>query len=234
MVFLDYGLYVVKKTINIPAGARIVGEGYPVIMGNGEVFGDMQNPTPVFKVGAESGAKGRVEFSEFIVSTKGPAAGAVLVEYNFAASDEPSGFWDFHTRVGGFAGSDFQIAQCKKVVGSPNIDEKCISAYMAVHATKQSSGLYMENTWIWTADHDIEDPTNEQITIYSGRGICKIVHTCQTRIPNITNRCAYAVIESTEGNFWLVGGASEHFHLYRYQFANTKNIFGAMLQTETP
>lgn len=32
----------------------------------------------------------------------------------------------------------------------------------------------------------------------------------------------------------LVGGASEHFHLYQYQFANTKNIFAAMLQTETP
>ena len=173
MVFIDHGLYVVKDTINVPAGARIVGEGYPVIMGNGETFGDMSNPKVVFKVGAESGAKGRVEFSEFIVSTKGPAAGAILVEYNLAAAEEPSGFWDFHTRVGGFAGSEFQMAQCAKVPGTTEIDPKCISAYMAVHATKQSSGLYMENTWIWTADHDIEDAKNDQITIYSGRGICK-------------------------------------------------------------
>lgn len=42
------------------------------------------------------------------------------------------------------------------------------------------------------------------------------------------------VIESENGPFWLVGGASEHFHLYQYQFVNTKNIFAAMLQTETP
>ncbi len=41
-------------------------------------------------------------------------------------------------------------------------------------------------------------------------------------------------IESTVGTFWLVGTAVEHNHLYNYQFANTKNIFASMLQTETP
>ncbi|EMR63408.1 putative glycoside hydrolase family 55 protein [Eutypa lata UCREL1] len=213
VVFLDYGLYVVTDTILVPAGSRIVGESYAVIMGSGTAFQDMTAPKPVFKVGAESGATGRVEFSEFIVSTKGPAPGAILVEYNLNSAAEASGFWDFHTRVGGYSGSEFQIAQCAKKVGDATIDPNCISAYMAIHATKQSGGLYLENTWIWTADHDIEDATNSQITIFSGRGI---------------------LIESETGGFWLVGGASEHFHLYQYQFANTKNIFAAMLQTETP
>lgn len=142
-------------------------------MGSGTAFQDQSAPKPVFKVGAESGAQGRVEFSEFIVSTKGPAAGAILVEYNLDSTAEPSGFWDFHTRVGGYSGSEFQIAQCAKVVGDATINPDCISAYLAIHATSQSAGLYMENTWIWTADHDIEDATNAQITIFSGRGICK-------------------------------------------------------------
>ncbi len=149
VVFLDYGLYVVTNTISVPAGSRIVGESYAVIMGSGATFQDMSAPKPVFQVGAQSGEKGRVEFSEFIVSTKGPAPGAILVEYNLDSTGAPSGFWDFHTRVGGYAGSEFQIPQCAKVVGSSNIDPKCISAYMAVHATKQSSNLYMENTWLW-------------------------------------------------------------------------------------
>ncbi|KXJ89777.1 glycoside hydrolase family 55 protein [Microdochium bolleyi] len=214
VVYLDYGLYVVRSTINIPAGTRIVGETYPVILGSGSFFQNQDAPQPVFKIGSQSGVAGRVEFSDFIVSTKGPAAGAILVEYNLVApAGNPSGFWDFHTRIGGFSGSEFMIPQCAKVVGSSNIDPKCIAAYMAVHATKQSSGLYMENTWIWVADHDIEDATNAQITIFAGRGI---------------------FIESTAGSFWLVGGAAEHFHLYNYQFAGTKNIFGSMLQTETP
>lgn len=163
----------VTDTISVPAGARIVGESYAVIMGSGTAFGDISAPKPVFQVGDASGATGRVEFSEFIVSTKGAAPGAILVEFNLDSSAQPSGFWDFHTRVGGYAGSDFQVAQCAKVVGSATIDPNCISAYMAVHATKQSAGLYMENTWLWSADHDIEDATNSQITIFSGRGICK-------------------------------------------------------------
>lgn len=47
----------------------------------------------------------------------------------------------------------------------------------------------------------------------------------------ITNE---TVIESTVGNFWLLGTAVEHNHLYNYQLAGTKNIFASMLQTETP
>lgn len=64
-----------------------------------------------------------------------------------------------------------------------------------------------------SADHDIDDASNTQITIYSGRGL---------------------YIESTSGTIWLVGTAVEHHVLYNYQFANTKNIYASQLQTETP
>ncbi|KAI1493392.1 pectate lyase superfamily protein-domain-containing protein [Biscogniauxia mediterranea] len=213
VLFLDYGLYKVTGTLKIPAGTKIVGEGYPVIMGAGSFFGDMSNPQPVLQVGSTSGEAGQVEFSDFVVATQGPAPGATLIEWNLATSGTPSGMWDVHARVGGFSGSDFQVAQCLKQPGSDNIDANCIGAYMLMHVTEQATNLYMENTWLWTADHDIEDSNNTQITVYAGRGL---------------------YIESTVGTFWLVGTAVEHNHLYNYQFANTKNVFASMFQTETP
>jgi glucan 1,3-beta-glucosidase len=42
--------------------------------------------------------------------------------------------------------------------------------------------LYMENVWLWTADHDIDDSALRQLNIYTGRGL---------------------YIESTAGTFWL-------------------------------
>ncbi|KAI8958122.1 glycoside hydrolase family 55 protein [Daldinia sp. FL1419] len=213
VLFLDHGIYKVTSTLSIPAGSKIVGEGYPIIAANGNAFGDMSNPKPLLQVGANSGDAGQVELSDFVVGNIGPAPGATLIEWNLASADTPSGMWDVHARVGGFSGSDFQVAQCPKNPGSSDINDKCIGAYMMMHVTKQASNLYMENTWLWAADHDIEDATNTQITIYSGRGL---------------------LIESTVGNIWLVGTAVEHNNLFNYQFVGTKNIFASMLQTETP
>ncbi|KAI1371077.1 glycoside hydrolase family 55 protein [Hypoxylon crocopeplum] len=213
VLFLDYGIYKVTGTLSIPTGSKIVGEGYPIIVASGSTFGDMNAPKPLLQVGANSGDVGQVEFSDFVVGTQGPAPGAILIEWNFASSGTPSGMWDVHARVGGFQGSQFTVAECLKQPGSSTIDSQCIGAYMLMHITSQASNLYMENTWLWTADHDIEDSTNTQITVYSGRGL---------------------LIESTVGNFWLVGTAVEHNNLYNYQLVNTKNIFASMLQTETP
>lgn len=42
---------------------------------------------------------------------------------------------------------------------------------MTMHITSNANGLYLENVWLWTADHDIEDPNLTQITIYNGRGL---------------------------------------------------------------
>ncbi|KAI3324290.1 glycoside hydrolase family 55 protein [Xylariaceae sp. AK1471] len=214
VLFLDYGLYKVTGTLKIPAGTKIIGEGYPIIMASGSFFGDINNPKPLLQVGANSGDAGQVELTDFVVGNSGPAPGAKLIEWNLASdAANPSGMWDVHARVGGFSGSNMQVAQCLKQPGSANINTNCIGANMLMHVTAKASGLYMENTWLWVADHDIEDGTNTQITVYSGRGL---------------------YIESTVGNIWLVGTAVEHNHLYNYQFANTKNIFVSMFQTETP
>lgn len=64
----------------------------------------------------------------------------------------------------------------------------------------------------WTADHDVEDPSLRQITVYAGRGL---------------------LIESQAGANWLVGTAVEHHVKYEYQFAGTRDIFAGQIQTET-
>jgi glucan 1,3-beta-glucosidase len=65
---------------------------------------------------------------------------------------------------------------------------------------------------LWTADHDIDDPNETQITVYTGRGL---------------------YCDSTLGNIWLVGTAVEHHAFYQYQFAGTTNIYAGQIQTET-
>ncbi|ORY62667.1 pectate lyase superfamily protein-domain-containing protein [Pseudomassariella vexata] len=214
VVFIDFGLYRLTSTVVIPAGTKIVGEGYPVLMAAGTgFFTDASNPVPLLQVGATSGTVGTVEFSDFVVATQGSQPGAILIEWNLASSGAPSAMWDVHTRVGGFTGSNLQVAQCLKNAGSSEVVSSCVAAYMSMHITTKASNLYMENCWLWTADHDIDDATNTQTTIYAGRGLLD---------------------ESTAGPLWLIGTASEHHVLYNYQFVNTKNIFAAQLQTETP
>ncbi|KAK1763224.1 hypothetical protein QBC33DRAFT_459731 [Phialemonium atrogriseum] len=215
IVFFDAGTYVVTSTIRVPAGSRIVGEAYPVILSSGDYFANLRLPKPVVQVGTP-GSVGQVEWSDMIVSTRGAQAGAILIEWNLASEGTPSGMWDVHTRIGGFAGSELQLAECAKTpdtkVTADNVAQKCIAAFMSMHITKSATGLYMENVWLWVADHDVEDKDLRQITIYAGRGL---------------------LIESTLGNIWLYGTSVEHHVLYEYQIHGSTNIVLGQIQTET-
>ncbi|KAH7317231.1 pectate lyase superfamily protein-domain-containing protein [Rhexocercosporidium sp. MPI-PUGE-AT-0058] len=212
VVFFDYGMYRVTSTVVIPSGSKIVGESYSTILGAGPFFSNITSPQPVVSVGT-AGQSGTVEWSDMIVSTQGATAGAILIQWNLASTaGSPSGMWDVHTRIGGFAGSNLQLAQCPTTPTSSAVKQNCIAAFMSMYIAPSASYLYMENTWFWTADHDIEDPKLTQITIYTGRGLY----------------CA-----STVGAIWMVGTSVEHHDLYQYQFANTKNIYAGQIQTET-
>ncbi|KAH9887450.1 putative Exo-beta-1,3-glucanae [Xylariomycetidae sp. FL2044] len=216
VLVFDAGYYLVTETIYIPPGSRIVGEAFPVILSSGEYFANMYSPQPVVQVG-RPGETGRIEWSDMIVSTQGAQAGAVLIEYNLATEPStPSGLWDVHTRVGGFAGSQLTVAECLKTptvtVTADNLNKDCIAAYMSMHVTQSASGLYMENCWHWVADHDIEDPQLTQITIYAGRGL---------------------LIESEAGGIWLYGTGVEHHVLYEYQLVGTRDVVMGQIQTET-
>ena len=213
ILFLDYGVYVVRGTIKIPAGARITGETLPIILSEGAFFNDINAPKPVVQVGIP-GARGSVELSDFVVSTRGQQKGAVLIEYNLASPGTPSGLWDVHTRVGGFAGSNQQLANCPKTpqTAAPPVNEACIVAFLSFHITASASNVYVENCWFWVADHDIEDPALTQITLYAGRGL---------------------LVESGAGRVWLIGTAVEHHVLYEYALVGTRDVVLGQIQTET-
>jgi len=187
ILFFDAGTYKVTGTLYVPAGSKMVGEAYSVIMGAGSYFNNVNNPQPVVQVGRQ-GDRGQVEWSDMIVSTQGPTIGAILIEWNLASSSyAPSGMWDVHERIGGFIGSQLTDANCPKTpaIQTPPapINAACYGAYLGMHVTKYASGLYLENVWLWTADNYI-DGGNNQITIYAGRGM---------------------LVEPRDGTMWLYG-----------------------------
>lgn len=118
-----------------------------------------------------------------------------------------------HTRIGGTAGSDLTYANCPATPSSTTVNNNCRSGNIAMHITTSANNLYLENVWLWTADHDVDDASLRQITVYSGRGL---------------------LVESTVGNIWLVGTSVEHHSRYQYLFRNTQNIYAGQIQTETP
>ncbi|ORY63403.1 pectate lyase superfamily protein-domain-containing protein [Pseudomassariella vexata] len=211
IVYFDHGAYMITDTVKVPKNIKITGEMWPLIMASGEKFSDEKNPIPLFQVG-EAGDTGDVEMSDLIFETKGPAPGAVLMQYNLAGTSAGSaGLWDVHFRVGGTAGTELQSDKCSK---NPNVtttpDPECYGAFMMFHVTKTAS-VYVENCWFWVADHELDLEDHNQINIYNGRGV---------------------LIES-ENPVWFWGTASEHSQLYNYQLTNARNTFLGLIQTET-
>lgn len=208
IVYFPHGIYMITNTLEVPVGSRIIGQAWPQIMATGPRFQDMANPRAAVRVG-EVGSVGVMEIQSLMFTVRGPTAGAVLVQWNIHESTQGSaGLWDSHMRVGGAEGSDLQHAQCPKT--AQNIRD-CTAASMMMHMTERSSG-YLENVWLWVADHDMEDADQIQINVYAARGI---------------------LIES-QGPTWLWGTAAEHAILYQYQLSGAKDIVLGLIQTEAP
>jgi glucan 1,3-beta-glucosidase len=212
IVYFDHGAYLITNTVRVPKNIKITGEIWPLIMAGGNsAFKDQRNPKPVFQVG-QPGDVGDVEMSDLMFETAGPQPGAILMEWNVAGTKPGSaGLWDVHFRVGGSAGTQLQSDKCKKnpTVSAP-ANEACIGAFMLLHVTSTASA-YFENTWWWVADHELDLADHSQINIFNGRGV---------------------LIEATKGT-WLWGTSSEHSVLYNYQLSKAKNVYMALIQTET-
>ncbi|CAG8167898.1 unnamed protein product [Penicillium nalgiovense] len=212
IIYFDHGAYVITSTIKVPKDIKVVGEIWPMLMAHGKAFADQENPVPVFRVG-EKGDTGSVEMSDLVITTKGPAPGAILMEWNVAGSSQGSaGMWDVHFRIGGAAGTELQSDTCPKTPKEKTTPKKeCMAAFMLLHITKKGSA-YLENTWFWTADHELDLKDHNQINVYTARGV---------------------LIESENAN-WLWGTSSEHHQLYNYQISSAKNVFMGLIQSETP
>ncbi|KAG1790955.1 glycoside hydrolase family 55 protein [Suillus plorans] len=224
IIYFDAGIYKVTSTIQVPAGTRIVGEAWSQIMGAGLNFNNQEDPNVVVQVGTP-GSQGITEITDIVFTTQGPAAGAIVVEWN--VRDPPglqgaAGMWDSHIRLGGGKfevlshadidlllfilanGTHLQDAECP--AGSFNLE--CFAAFLGLHITYGASA-YLEGTWVWLADHDLDG--SDQLTLFSGRGI----------------------LSHSQGPVWMIG-TSEHHILYQYSLVGAKNHYMGLIQTETP
>lgn len=208
LIYFPAGSYIVTSTITIPPNTRITGQVWSQIVASGTFFAQASSPKVMVRVGSP-GDIGTVEISDILFTSVGALPGLIMVEWNVQAGTQGSvGMWDTHFRVGGAIGTKLQVAQCPP---QPVIPTGCVAASMMLHLTNSSNG-YFENVWAWVADHDIDDATNQQVTVAVARGI---------------------LIESA-GPTWLYGTASEHSMLYQYNFAAPVNTFAGMIQTESP
>ncbi|SMY20093.1 unnamed protein product [Zymoseptoria tritici ST99CH_1A5] len=202
ITYFPHGIYLVTDTIYVPPGSRIVGEVWSTISASGAMFKDENAPRPMIQVG-KPGEVGLAEFTDMQFSAADVLPGAILVEVNMAGKNQGDvSFHNTHYRVGGAADSLLETA-CQ------TISEPCKAVFLVLHLTKSSS-TYIENAWLWSADHDLDNVYVQQIG--TGRGM---------------------LVEATKGT-WLVGTGSEHHTLYAYQFVDASNVFAALMQVETP
>ncbi|EQK99607.1 glucan 1,3-beta-glucosidase GLUC78 precursor [Ophiocordyceps sinensis CO18] len=211
IIYFDHGAYIITDTVQVPKDIKVVGEIWPLIMAAGDRFKDQNNPKPVFQVG-QPGDVGNVEMQDLMFETQGPQPGAILMEFNVAGKTQASaGLFDVHFRVGGSAGTQLQMDKCvKNPAARTEPNPECIGAFMLLHITSSASP-YLENVWMWVADHELDIAPYTQIDIFNGRGV---------------------LIESTKGA-WLWGTSSEHNVLSNYQLNKAQNVFMALIQSET-
>ncbi|KAF8757624.1 Glycoside hydrolase family 55 protein [Rhizoctonia solani] len=188
IIYFDAGTYYVTDTIKIPQGTIIVGEVWSVIIGGGK---KVRRPEQSPSVGDNK----PVQISNMVLSARSGSAGAIVIRWNIgepSRQEDMSGMWEVHIRLGGFTGSG------------------CTVAFLAMHLTEKAA-LYYEGGWVWTADHDLDDPTQRQIDVYTGRGI--LIESC--------------------GPVWLTGSGSEHHVIYQYNLVGAENVYLGLIQTET-
>jgi glucan 1,3-beta-glucosidase len=209
IIFFDAGAYIHTSTVTIPPYAVIVGEVESTIMATGSFFGDAKNPKPVWAI-AQQGQSGNVQIVDILFSHKGPVPGAIMMQWNLKSTcPGRSGLWSTHFRTGGAKGTNQSPLNCAKLTGAGNRPE-CQGAFLQLHISSLTS-LYMENVWLWVADHNLDYPSHDQIDIFNARTI---------------------LVES-QGPLWMYGTSAEHSVFYQYHFVNAKNVFLGQAQTES-
>ncbi|KAL0932541.1 LysM domain-containing protein [Colletotrichum truncatum] len=216
ILFIDAGSYILTQTVTVPAGVKVIGATWSQLVAQGSAFSDETKPTVMLGVGFP-GQVGNVEMQDLIFTTKGPTAGAVLIEWNMAADAKGSAaLWDCHVRIGGATGTDLTPTVCPAITSG--IAPGCNAASLMMHITRGASG-YFENMWLLVADHMIDDLDLENAN--------------NTMVQNSVHVARGLLVESNEPT-WLYGTSSEHAVMYQYNFNNASSIFAAMIQTESP
>jgi glucan 1,3-beta-glucosidase len=147
ITYFPHGVYLVTDTLYVPPGSRIVGEVWSTISASGPNFKDANNPFVMLQVGKQ-GEVGVAEFTDMLFTVADVLPGAILVEVNMRGVNQGDvSFHNSHYRVGGAADSKTETA-CQ------TDSHPCKAAFLLVHLTADSS-TYIENAWLWSADHDL-------------------------------------------------------------------------------
>ncbi|KAK7632002.1 pectin lyase fold/virulence factor [Phyllosticta citricarpa] len=152
LLFIDAGSYIMTRTLYFPAGLKITGEAYSVILSAGSYFTNIDVARPVVQVGLP-GKIGKIEWTYMVVSGQGLQSGAILIEENLKSPDsQPCGIWYIHTRLGGFQGSRMGLNDRPKAPGTSLTPETenadCFAAFAKMHITPSAAGLHVENVWL--------------------------------------------------------------------------------------
>ncbi|KAJ5491124.1 hypothetical protein N7539_002691 [Penicillium diatomitis] len=205
ITYFPYGVYIVDDTLKIPVGSRIAGEAWAVISGKGNAFKDSSNPKPVVQLG-QPGDVGVIEIQDMRFGVSEILPGAIIVEVNAAGANPGDvAMWNTMVLIGGTYDTSIST-NCQNEDTS-----QCMAAFLALHLTSSSSA-YIENLWVWTADHNLDNGGSAYTVISTGRGV---------------------LVEATRGT-WLTGTGSEHNWLYNYNFHAAENVFAGLLQSESP
>lgn len=156
LVYFPHGIYLLSDTLVIPTGSRLVGEAWTQLSATGSRFANASRPCPMIQIG-RPGDVGLAQLSDFVFTVADILPGAVLVEVNMAGTKPGDvALFNCHYRFGGARGSKTQTA-----CANP---QTCLAARLSLHLTQHSSA-YVENSWSWTADHDLDGGSG---TVYPG------------------------------------------------------------------
>jgi hypothetical protein len=93
IVFFPFGVYLIKDTLRVPVGSRIIGQVWSQIMASGSNFANEAQPRVAVQVG-KRGDAGIVEIQDMMFTVSGATAGAVIVEWNVRETTKGSvGMW---------------------------------------------------------------------------------------------------------------------------------------------
>ena len=96
VVFFPFGVYLIKDTLHIPVGSRIIGQAWSQIMATGSKFQDESHSRVAVRVG-NPGDGGVLEIQGMLFTVSGPTVGAVLMEWNVHQLTQGSaGLWGMY------------------------------------------------------------------------------------------------------------------------------------------
>lgn len=201
VIFFPHGTYLVSDTLHVPPGSKFFGEAWSEISATGKNFADEKQPRAMVQVG-NAGESGVAQFVDMLFTVADILPGCKLVEVNMAGGQPGDvGFFNTHFRIGGARGS--------RVQNHCDDPATCKAARMCAHLTATSSS-YWENSWCWSADHDLDADFGANPS--TGGGF---------------------LVEATQGT-WLNGIGSEHNALYQVNVDRAQHVFLGFQQSETP